>query len=185
MKLIFLDIDGVLNTIEWLDKFQHPDDRPPTGEENLQRDRLQTRFPKENSNEWLFRLRMIDPAKVRMVADMVKKTGAKIVISSSWRKVVTPEQFDALLAEHGMPEGTVIGETLHSLSSDKFSRDQPRGHYIHEYLQRCGHDVTHFVVLDDDARMGMVVHRYVRTYLEHGLTDDHVRRALLHLGYSP
>ena len=53
MKLIFLDVDGVLNSAEWLETNQ--------GE--------------------------IDPAKVRLLKQMIDATGAKVVLSSTWRNI--------------------------------------------------------------------------------------------------
>lgn len=52
MKIIFLDIDGVLNSEEWFKKRKNYD---------------------------------IDPEKVELLKEIVDRTGAQIVLSSTWR----------------------------------------------------------------------------------------------------
>lgn len=61
MKILFLDIDGVLNSARWL------------------HDKPRKTWPFEH----------IDPAAVQLLNRIVEQTGCKIVISSSWR-VLTP-----------------------------------------------------------------------------------------------
>ena len=53
-KIIFLDIDGVLNTRDWVEK----------------------------KNPW------VDENKVRLLASLCDITGAKIVLSTSWREIL-------------------------------------------------------------------------------------------------
>ena len=66
--IIFLDIDGVLNHNEFYKN------RPPrnTEKENPLLNRLQ---------------RELDPSSVAILNNLVKETGAKIVISSTWRLI--------------------------------------------------------------------------------------------------
>ena len=59
-KYIFLDIDGVLNCITW---FEQNKNKPGYTE--------------------------IDPNKVRLLKEIVDRTGADIILSSSWRELYT------------------------------------------------------------------------------------------------
>lgn len=57
MKVIFLDVDGVLNSKDWLEN-----------------NRVRT----ENS---------VNPEKVKLLAEIVKNTNATVVLSSTWRYI--------------------------------------------------------------------------------------------------
>ena len=59
MKIIFLDIDGVLNSIGWV----------------------------ERTKGTAYEDKEIDPSKVRLLKQIIDKTDAKIVLSSTWREV--------------------------------------------------------------------------------------------------
>ena len=59
MKVIFLDIDGVLNSDEYLDKVKNSDIQ------GIERD--------------------IDVEKVKLLKRAIDETGARVVLSSSWR----------------------------------------------------------------------------------------------------
>ena len=59
MKVIFLDIDGVLNSDEYVDKVKKSDIQ------GIERD--------------------IDIEKVKLLKRAIDETGAKVVLSSSWR----------------------------------------------------------------------------------------------------
>lgn len=57
MKVIFLDVDGVLNSKDWLEN---------------------NRVRKENS---------VNPDKVKLLTEIVKNTNAAVVLSSTWRYI--------------------------------------------------------------------------------------------------
>ena len=116
MKVIFLDVDGVLN-------FMKTEARAPSG-----------------------CLGVATPP-VKQLRDVVKATGAFIVLTSTWKD---EWDFDD---EKCSPDGLYLvrklkREGLHIL--DK-TRDQisDRGHGIQEWLSRHP-EVDHWVVLDDD-----------------------------------
>ena len=58
-KLIFLDIDGVINSKDWSDYVHSNRDRQLTD--------------------------MVDPNAVKKICNICKKTDARVIISSSWR----------------------------------------------------------------------------------------------------
>lgn len=167
MRIIFLDIDGVLNTpgtscdaVTW---------RPEPGE--------LLRIP-------------IEPACMTRLNRLVRESGAKIVISSSWRLFARFEDLAPALARYGLV-GDVIGETP-DLINDPVWLDRwrmregapfeyerlERGMEISEWLANHRSEVTEFVILDDCSDMA-----HLKPYLVHvdpvvGLDDPDVERAL-------
>src|SRR4029077_8535713 len=111
MKVIFLDIDGVLNRCDT--------QRPPlTHQEPLP-------IP-------------IAPECMGRLNQLVAETGAKIVISSSWRLYVRWQDLGPALARHG-PVGDVIGETP-DLVNDSIWLERwhtrTAGPFMYEHLER-------------------------------------------------
>lgn len=111
--IIFLDIDGVLNT------------------------------PKTWGNHIPNPASAIDHDKVHIVRLLQQKTGAEMVLSSTWRYAYGYERTLQLLVERGWPEApkVFVGMTpvLH----------QARGEEISAWL-RLNPNVTQYVILDDD-----------------------------------
>lgn len=153
MKVIFLDIDGVLNNA----------------------------FLKETigiivgiGNKYVKRLRKI-----------VDATGAKIVLTSSWREYKTPEG-DDIHWEYLVRKLAKEGLTIYDVTKD---RGDNRGYGI---LQWYTHrDVTDWVVLDDeefdDYRPYGILKHLVKTYYyspDGGLQDEDVEKAIEILSWS-
>jgi hydroxymethylpyrimidine pyrophosphatase-like HAD family hydrolase len=118
MKIIFLDIDGVLNN-----------------------------YGTRKDND-------IDPKNIEVLNNIVKNTGAKIVVSSTWRRHHTIESLSKILIEAGLI-GEVISFTP-SLRSDGILR----GNEIYEWMNKnedvigCRRsDFNEYVILDDDSDM--------------------------------
>ena len=82
-KIIFMDVDGVLNYTKW-----YYDDRNPG---NL--------YGQEGE---------IDPECVRRIVNICEKTGAKIVLSSDWR---INKCSIGRLERAGFPEGLIFSQT--------------------------------------------------------------------------
>jgi FMN phosphatase YigB (HAD superfamily) len=144
-KIIFLDIDGVLNHYETKTRFQG--------------------------------FIGVDPSRVKLLNEILKKTGAKLVFSSTWR--CFPERANVLahFREQGF-EAEFIGETARRFSSSRRSDE------IKRWLQDHEGEYSKYVVLDDnvDAKEGLNV---VQTEFWHpsnaelcGLTPTHVEAAI-------
>ena len=161
MRVIFLDIDGVLN---------HCDTRSaaPSTDEAL---------PIPIAPECMARLN-------RLIAE----TGTKVVISSSWRKFARWQDLGPALVRHGLC-ADVIGETP-DLVNDAIWLDHwrtregapfayermERGWEIREWL--AAHpEVTAFVILDDCSDMAELKPWLVLTHPIVGLDDPDVERA--------
>ena len=133
-KYLFLDIDGVLNHDEWFES------------ENY----------KKHQENW--QKSMFDPACVERVNTILDKTGARLVISSSWRSMTDLEE---IFAGVGLP--TTFWRTPHvdmlnyRDDTDLYSRDYDdpkwwRGSEIDYWLDRYDPG-SNYVILDDDCDM--------------------------------
>jgi len=131
-KIIFLDIDGVLNSERQHDRCVNKGIAPVDG------------------FGYAF-----DPIAVDNLKRIVEKTGADIVISSSW-KLWGLDAMQRMWTRRGLP-GKVIDITPNTesdemlLSVDLDYMDIPaiKGSEIKEWLTTRGHDVTHYAILDD------------------------------------
>ena len=76
MKVIFLDVDGVLNSDEYFDKIK-----------NLNINGIQSE---------------IDVEKIKLLNIAINETKAKIVLTSSWRYTRNAQELKKLLSEYGI-----------------------------------------------------------------------------------
>lgn len=141
MKIIFLDIDGVLNHRQFLIEAERVD---------------------AVSDECIARLNRI-----------IEATGAKCVLSSTWRVMFPLEEILNDFLIPGGFKGEIVGKTPPA----KFSY-RPRGNEIQEWLDDHP-EVTKFVILDDEEDMLHLENRLIRTSFEDGgLLDEHVEEAI-------
>jgi hypothetical protein len=165
--IIFLDIDGVLNSHAYLQRAPGAfDDRDPA--------------------------KMIDDQAVAHLNAIVERSGADVVISSSWRIAHRLPTIRDALRRRGFV-GRVIGRTPigHREPIRGVIRGCVRGNEIQGWLdaaaQRQGFSVSSFVILDDNSDMGHLLPRLVQTTYGHGLLPAHVAKALavLEERYAP
>lgn len=133
MKIIFLDIDGVLNSELYHRTIEH------------NRDIVQTRFESQIED--------IDPKAMSFLNDLITDTGAKIVVSSTWRKSNTIESLTKIFKARGFV-GEIIGFT------PSLSGDCVRGNEIYKWIQDNKevlglpyYDFNTYIILDDDSDM--------------------------------
>jgi hypothetical protein len=160
MKILFLDVDGVLNSHAYsLERnLADPDhERLPTGS-------------LKDAAGWVA---MIDKKAVTRLNTILAETNAKIVISSSWRNAHPPMRMQKILNLAGMV-GEVIDQTPVMAG--------PRSWEIASWLG--AHPKTsRFVILDDGSTAGEGLEKwFIHTDLAHGLQDEHVARAIILLG---
>lgn len=174
MRAIFLDIDGVLNSEAFLRRLEAR--HRALGHEGPTR-------PKRDTTCDCFKLyHQIDRDAVARLNRLVAETEAKLVISSSWRKLFDPPELEAILVEHGLvaeifgstPEGHDEPEMLEVFGP--LARIF-RGHEIDFWLRKHP-EVDRFVILDDGSDMAMHKNRLVQTDCEEGLLDEHVELAI-------
>lgn len=176
MKVIFLDIDGVLNHEMWYKRrFQEMDMNSET-----------SRHPYYE----------FDPQSVAELNRIIDLTGAKIVISSTWRLGRTTEQLQDILNSVGF-KGEIVGRTPHFIAKGETIDDKPISYTVprgceidwwlenegkfqrinwsmerqKEYLEKAL--VKNYVILDDDSDMlyNQREH-FVKTSVYSGLTKE-------------
>lgn len=150
MKVVFLDVDGVLNSEEFvLRKVEQ------NGLENVHGD-----FPRSE----------FCPILVAHLNTLLNATKAKIVFSSSWRHGRSLSNIQELLDSVGV-YGEVISKTpdLPNLI---------RGHEIKEWLT-FHPEVSSFVIIDDDDDMlPEQLSNFVQTDFRKGLSLEKVKEAI-------
>lgn len=110
-----------------------------------------------------------DPDCVRELNRILEVTGAKVVVSSTWRHAGLLAVKD-FLSEWGVKCQT-IGITPRGYGV--------RGHEIQQFLeQNRRHDVEDFIIIDDDSDMAHLLPRLIKTEFEVGLTADDADKAI-------
>lgn len=113
----------------------------------------------------------MDPKLVLRLNEILARTGAKVVISSSWRSMFSKEEILECLETNGFI-GEVIDTTLRLLQDI-------RGTEIQIWLDNnTREDVDSFVILDDDSDMGPLMDKLIQTTWALGLQPEHVERAV-------
>lgn len=159
MKIVFLDMDGVLNSHAF-DVARNLAD--PNHE--------QRPFNRKEAQSWAS---MIDTTAVKRLNKILAETGAQIVISSSWRHAHSVVRMQKILTLAGMV-GSVVDQTP--------VMEGPRSHEIASWLGAHS-EVRRFVILDDGSTAGIGLEKwFIQTELAHGLQDEHVARAIHLLG---
>lgn len=149
MKVIFLDVDGVLNHSE---------------------------CQEWENGHW----NVIDNKCVGRIKDICRRTGAKIVVSSTWR--LSQEGMSTLLQKFGE---LIIGVTGYLQHSNGKLKEAPRHEEIQEWILRHSTIVPFdFVVIDDDTDAEIKgLDRYIQTGFESGgLTQEKAEKVVKILG---
>ncbi len=176
MRLLFLDVDGVLNSADWCRR------RPSRGEWAATMD-ISPEPSRHNLIAWA--QRSIDPDAVERLNVLVDATDARIVVSSTWRLMYALPRLELILRERGYHGRPLLGATpdKHFMPRVVDGRDRlqlHRGDEIRAWLDVFG--PADFVILDDDSDMEPHLDRLVQTDAEHGLTDADLARAMELLG---
>ena len=161
MRICFCDFDGVLNSHSFFNSTENKEG--PAG--------------------------AIDPKAVARLNAIIAKTGAKVVVSSSWRYGRSVAVLQAILEERGFV-GEVIDKTPDavdvphiddvSIHAHALYVAYARGAEIKQWLDQHP-EVKSFVVLDDDREAEVAGHpdRFIHTNLFlGGLLDRHVEEAV-------
>jgi hypothetical protein len=155
---IFLDVDGVLNSVAWAGgHFQ--DGRPTRGG-----------FIPPSTADEAFEERRIDPACVDRLRGVAQATDAQIVISSSWRTRMPRAEWVRLFARYGWHDAPVVGRTpvLPGI----------RGNEVDAWLREYAPRALCCILDDDDDFLDSQRLVLVHTNPEVGLTDaDAIRCA--------
>lgn len=160
-RIIFLDIDGVLNDDQTYRRIQEAK-RERTGSAVV-------------SARDLVDVDAIVPEYVERLNRIIGRTSAWCVLSSSWRKARELGEIQRTLESCGFV-GQLVDKT-----PEKFSY-VPRHREIKWWLADRSHAKPDaFVILDDDQEAGVgLTEHYV--HVPNGLQDEHVERAVRVLG---
>lgn len=142
-SVLFLDIDGVLNSAEYV--LENP------GCLDTSKDEVSA----------------FDPIACLRLEQVLVRTGAAIVLSSTWRLTNTVEQVTDFLERRGVSSAKIIGTTPYLTGY--------RGNEIKEWLQNHP-SVKRFAIVDDGSDMMPFLHHLVQTKWESGLLDEHVEK---------
>lgn len=128
MKVIFLDIDGVLNSEEfacWCHEF--PD------------------FVREGGSNW------VDPNAVKMITSLCEEHDIKLVISSSWRLFDTTSTIEHFKNYRDLTPlcKYIVGVTPRNMDDRIW---ESRGEEIQQYLNEHP-EIENYVIVDDDNDM--------------------------------
>lgn len=157
MKIIFLDIDGVLNSIETYEKVKQAHKKG-----------LTLNYGPRGT---IYNLH--DKQMVANLNRIIKKTGAFIVLSSCWRYGLNSQgELKALLNKILKIKGGILGKT------PEFDMNKTRANEIQAWInfklpyyeERLG-KLESFIVLDDDGCFGHLQKYLVRTDKFKGLTN--------------
>ena len=138
MKVLFLDIDGVLNSMEFF-----------------------ARLPSTRS------MCEVDPKAVKRVLRVLEVTGAKLVLSSTWR-------LSAELVERLRAVGLPIYDMTPSLGTEP--RYKEIGAWLVEHME-----ATKYAIIDDDTD-AEIKGRFVRTHPKYGMYGKHEKALIALLG---
>lgn len=158
MKVIFLDVDGVLNSEMWNENHQY-----------------------EIQNGVC-----IDETKVELLSMIIKKTGAVIVLHSGWRFWLDDKlkplnrEADYLLFQF-KKYGIAIHDITPDFSTDEIKRTKKfslvKAGEIIDWIRV--HHVTKYLVLDDlDLFMDEIIPYQIRTNPAAGLTEQDAEEAI-------
>ena len=160
MKIIFLDIDGVLNSDAYCasDLYKEATAGMSDAEVMLIAHHLH-----------------LDPDAIKLMNDLVDRSGAEVVLSSTWRTKYSPNEMTDMLKGRG---ATFKITDSTPVLFGKLSERIPRGKEIGEYLKKLSAQPESFVILDDYEDMLKLKTNLVRTDSRYGLTIANVNKAL-------
>mgnify|MGYP006190199433 CR=1 FL=1 len=154
-RVVFLDIDGVLNDVHFIDaalaEAERTGEQPPDPVAAL--------------------AALIDARRVGYLNQIVEESGAEVVAATSWREILSVDELDDALRRNGF---------CTRLSGATPQEPARRGEQIAQWLAE-NEGVEAFVVLDDHHDTSPVEAATLRTDNTVGLTDAHVREAIRRL----
>jgi hypothetical protein len=150
MKILFLDIDGVLNSR------RYDRERDPATQGN------------------------IDETRLPLLCRILEETGARIVLSTSWRLYWDPDPARCA------PEWAAVGPSLSRFGLEAYDRTPAyngnnRDREIRDWLEAHRGEVESFAILDDTPYgWGDLADRLVRTDPNRGrgLMESHAERVI-------
>ena len=156
MRILFLDIDGVLNTQKYLKEVWDKKKRDHVDLDDL--DSLANH-----------KMLDIDMNKLKLLKEIVDECDLSVVITSSWKRLTVYPLVEKRLIELGIP---VVGVTIDNMDN--------RGHGIKNYIKK--YNIKEYIILDDDIFYDYdeeILKRLVKTsFYEDGLDEEKKEEAI-------
>lgn len=158
MNVIFLDIDGVLNSDEWNASHQ------------------------QEINDGI----LVDSDKIRLLQQIVEQTDAKLVLHSGWRfwfdEKMLPQRKEAKIFLHMLQSCNLsIWDRTPDRCTDEIKQTKQfsrvKGQEIKEWLAKHP-DTEQWIVLDDIALPGLDQNHQVKTNTLLGLSKEDVLQSI-------
>lgn len=150
MKIIFLDFDGVMDT-EYDELIRIKEGKPISDEHGI----------------------LFDPNCVKNLKDIIDQTGAEIVVTSTWKYMMSYHDFTKMWEERGLP-GFVTDVT------PTLSQRSIRGDEIDAWIEECRSDCQ-YVIIDDLGADNFHSHQIPRLLVVNpywGLDEETAERAI-------
>lgn len=151
-KIVFLDIDGVLNNWAW-----------------IEHNRLELHDDTKH----------FDPACVEKLNRIIDVTGADVVLSTSWRLIHPRDELEGLLRAVGVV-ANFVGETPRGTFNDR-RYDEIKA-WLRQNLYTGRYVILDDSVDTFEADTLEEAERIIHTTMNHGLLESHVTAAIHVLG---
>ena len=159
MKVIFLDMDGVLNYLDFFIKINN---------NRLNYNKLLKEFDYKLQRKLL----EIDINKLYLLKEICDVTKSYVVVTSSWRKLSIYPHVEDYLINFGIP---IIGTTKHL---------GERGIEIKSYL-KTHPEINNYIIIDDDIFPDfdeeLLYHLIHTNFYNEGLDEDNYNDAIYKL----
>ena len=159
MNIIFLDIDGVLNSLNYFIE-RHPKVLELYSNQNY-----------DSSDELKLQRVMLDinMEKLELLREIIESTDAKVVVISSWKSLGIFPYVKEKLIKYGIP---IIDTTKNDHGN--------RGEGIKNYIKN--HNIENYIVIDDEIFQDYdeeILGKLVKTsFYENGLEEKHKVKAI-------
>lgn len=172
MKVLFLDIDGVLNSQNWFGYMQY-----------CIRNNMYNRVMNfvDAPDEYIeYKLTMLDDRAIANLNRIVDETGCKIVLSSSWRCLWNPTENNKILEALKLKG---FKYDFYGLTPRIPQKDfgQERGIEIQTWIDKEleKNEIESYVILDDDNDMlPEQMNNFILINNQYGLSDIDVFKAI-------
>ncbi len=146
-NIIFLDIDGVLNSTNYMIKVYN-----------------------ETGKRWSSEKNLVDPYCLNLLRGLVEEFDAYIVITSTIRKNEKLLNIFYNMIKSEIPLNRFIGVT-------KSLPNQSRGIEIEEYINKHDYLINNFVAFDDDGDLDNLGDNFIQTQNKFGLQEEDIFKA--------
>jgi hypothetical protein len=187
MKILFLDIDGVLNSAQWIQNVVC------SKQDRIKE--MKCKFGSSPEPDIEYYAADIDPSALNKLKCIFEyHVDAKIVISSSWRHLMNVKELITIFKYLGWPNAPIIDQTpcLQRMDIDPEGKIPVlRGHEVRAWLEMAGERFIKdkriiqpasfkYAILDDDSDF-LEGQPLIQTSWETGLLDEHIDRVIVEL----